>query len=92
MEDKMGVFVEKLLSWHKKRSRSFSWRKETNTYSIAVAAVLLRRTRAEMVVLGGGESESMKLSYEILMMWPLPSAIDPSQLIAASTCTAMIEE
>jgi len=44
------------------------------------------------LLLGGGESESMKLSYEILMMWPLPSAIDPSQLIAASTCTAMIEE
>ena len=44
------------------------------------------------LLLGGGESESMKLSYEILMMWPLPSAIDPSQLIAATTCAAMIEK
>ena len=33
------------------------------------------------LLLGGGESKSMKLSYEILMMWPLPSAIDPNQLI-----------
>lgn len=44
------------------------------------------------LLLGGGESENMKLSYEILMMWPLPSAIDPSQLIAATTCTAIIEK
>ncbi len=63
MEDKMGVFVEKLLSWHKKRSRSFSWRKETNTYSIAVAAVLLRRTRAEMVE---------PIYEEIMRRWPSP--------------------
>jgi len=32
------------------------------------------------LLLGGGESEEMKLSYEVLMMWPLPSAIDPDQL------------
>lgn len=63
MEDEMRVFVEKLLSWHKSRSRSFSWRRETNAYSITVAAVLLRRTRAEMVE---------PVYEEIMRRWPSP--------------------
>jgi len=37
------------------------------------------------LLLGGGESEGMKLSYEVLMMWPLPSAIDPDQLTVRCT-------
>jgi len=36
-----------------------------------------------LLVLGGGESKAMKLSYEILLMWPLPTGIDPTQLIVA---------
>ncbi len=44
------------------------------------------------LLLGGGESEGMKLSYEVLMMWPLPSGVNPSQLIAASRCTATAGE
>ena len=35
------------------------------------------------LLLGGGESKAMKLSYEILLMWPLPTGIDPTQLIVA---------
>lgn len=38
------------------------------------------------LLLGGGESRGMKLSYEILMMWPLPSGIDPSQIMASAIC------
>jgi len=38
------------------------------------------------LLLGGGESRRMKLSYEILMMWPLPSGVDPSQIIVSAAC------
>ena len=38
------------------------------------------------LLLGGGESKAMKLSYEILLMWPLPTGIEPDQLITAGTC------
>ncbi|MEM3921421.1 MAG: signal peptide peptidase SppA [Nitrososphaerota archaeon] len=44
------------------------------------------------LLLGGGESHGMKLSYEILMMWPLPSGIDPSQITGSAICyQAMID-
>ena len=39
----------------------------------------------ELLLGEGTETEGMKLSYEVLMMWPLPSAIDPSQIIKAET-------
>ena len=35
------------------------------------------------LLFGGGESESMKLSYEVLMMWPLPTIISPEDVIKA---------
>ncbi|MCF3653401.1 MAG: signal peptide peptidase SppA [Aigarchaeota archaeon] len=39
------------------------------------------------LLLGGRSSESMKLSYEVLMMWPLPSGIDPSLILEAAACS-----
>lgn len=38
------------------------------------------------LLLGGGESQEMKLSYEVLMMWPLPSGLEPSQIIGSAAC------
>ena len=35
------------------------------------------------LLFGGGESGSMKLSYEVLMMWPLPTIISPEDIIRA---------
>ena len=39
----------------------------------------------ELLLGGTGETESMKLSYEVLMMWPLPTGITPDQIITATT-------
>lgn len=44
------------------------------------------------LLLGGGRSQGMKLSYEILMMWPLPSVADQSQIIASVTCHQAIRD
>lgn len=40
----------------------------------------------ELLLGGAGEAKKpMNLSYEVLMMWPLPSIIEPSEIIKAET-------
>lgn len=46
----MKKFRMLLLSWHRKNSRSFPWRKDPDPYRIMIAEFMLQRTRAEQVV------------------------------------------
>lgn len=48
--EKARQFVEMLLTWGKKNSRSFPWRKINDPYKILVAEILLQRTKADQVV------------------------------------------
>ena len=43
----------------------------------------------ELLLGEGGESNAMKLSYEVLMMWPLPAVIEPDQIIKAEAVNAV---
>ena len=66
MEQGISLFIDALLGWHNLHYRRFRWREATSLYSVAVAAVLLKRTRAEMV----------EPVYEELMnRWPTPSQL-----------------
>jgi len=45
-----GAFARKLASWYKKAGRDFPWRSATDPFAIAVAEILLRKTRAADVL------------------------------------------
>lgn len=48
-KEKKDIFVKKLLKWHKKNFREFTWRKSDDPYQIIIAEMMLQKTDAEKV-------------------------------------------
>ena len=46
----LQIFRKDLLVWWKKNKRNYPWRETRDPYAIAIAEVLLHRTRADQVV------------------------------------------
>jgi len=66
LEYRVKKFVEALLTWGKKSSRSFPWRKTSNPYKILIAEIMLQRTRADQVI---------PVFREFISSYPSPHAL-----------------
>lgn len=77
--EKLGIQVENFKSGKLKDIGS-GWRPMTDEERRIMQEMINYSAKA-LCCKSSRSSESMKLSYEILMMWPLPSGIDPSTII-----------
>lgn len=54
-DDKKKEFINILLDWFKENKRNYEWRKTKDPYEIAIAEILLQRTRSDNVVVVYGK-------------------------------------